>query len=1075
MGRIVAFWQETVSEPVLRAQLVTAEAGTGKSRMVGELLPQIERQGGAVVHIRFYPDSSLAIAPLASRALSLSKAGTELLQGEPEASIGGVIASLRRISHLRPTLLVLEDIHLLEGEPLRELQRMLQAISDQSVALLLLARPEELASRGVFEPFLVEEFPLKTFEEEEIGALLTILFGSPLEPWFASMLRRITLGVPLAIRSALRSLISSGAIEQEPPSGLWRTMASRESLEGSMRRSVELLSEGMIAHLLPDERAAAEQLASLGEVFAIEGARQALPDADRLVEFLLFRGVLFHLSLPVSPIFGSPATTPLLAFSHTLLHRRLAEREALDVGAIMDVIESGASLYSILPVQSLGRRAIPEDRIERIPKIVERLLDVTDRLTESTDWQLIFPILDTAERLFEMAGSGSGEETILRIELRIVMKWLAISARNGIHGEYQTLLDRFIALTQRQLPAALLDFRIHALRYQHLVRTIRSGRPDFKEWSEVAQLVEAHPKLRFTDAYILFLRTVADSIMARHYVASAPDVERTFNELLAFEEIPERLSRIISRSILPRFAVMFSTPEELDRRLRLLEESEDEGGTNGASLALRKIRLKRQIGRIDEASALIPLWLPRLQQLGLYPEASEVQIYQLCDSAGFGNDLGQILEGIERVCESTPQGFTPRIRAMAVDNLLASVLLCSDIDFARTLLTRYPDEASDADAFCLLLFALLEGDRAKAESILRKRGEELPEGTMLARILDPASGDSEPDVPDLCALMKRPLLRLRDILRLHLLLHLLGDRPDQEDGDRIRSLRKLLHDLLDDALSWLAERGLGAYMLPLVQHSPSWLSRREIEKWRARVHAMEQERHNAAERRSTDQRLRLRMIGAIEVEYPEQETVAVRGARLRALLGLMVADRMLEKPLGHREFCRIASGDDDPEHARKTTNGAVLRLREIIGVETVLTDQETPRLNPAVVRVDILDALDLCEQAVASLRNRQLMRAWPAMRDALDLWNGGVPFPALYDNFFEAARDDFENRMRDTTLKAVRALLNESDPTSAEELLRRAAAVMPGDTEIAELLAATLAQTGRRTEAERLKMEGKSA
>ena len=43
------------------------------------------------------------------------------------------------------------------------------------------------------------------------------------------------------------------------------------------------------------------------------------------------------------------------------------------------------------------------------------------------------------------------------------------------------------------------------------------------------------------------------------------------------------------------------------------------------------------------------------------------------------------------------------------------------------------------------------------------------------------------------------------------------------------------------------------------------------------------------------------------------------------LLGAIVANGMLRKPLSHRDFCRLASGESDPEYERKMMNGAVWR------------------------------------------------------------------------------------------------------------------------------------------------------
>jgi DNA-binding SARP family transcriptional activator len=215
------------------------------------------------------------------------------------------------------------------------------------------------------------------------------------------------------------------------------------------------------------------------------------------------------------------------------------------------------------------------------------------------------------------------------------------------------------------------------------------------------------------------------------------------------------------------------------------------------------------------------------------------------------------------------------------------------------------------------------------------------------------------------------------------------------------------------------------------------------------------------------------MFGQIEGRPPAGEPIPVRGGRLRTVLGLLVADRMLRKPLGHREFCYIAAGSDDdlePENARKTMNNAIFRLRELLGDDVISTDGETPRLNPAAVEVDLLEAYDLLEHAERDARDDALMRAVPALRRALEISRGDVPFPSLYEDFFEALREDFENRLRSAVVDVTARLLRAGDAAGAEELLRPALEAIPEDEELSEMLREALSKLGRRAEAERLKI-----
>jgi DNA-binding SARP family transcriptional activator len=214
------------------------------------------------------------------------------------------------------------------------------------------------------------------------------------------------------------------------------------------------------------------------------------------------------------------------------------------------------------------------------------------------------------------------------------------------------------------------------------------------------------------------------------------------------------------------------------------------------------------------------------------------------------------------------------------------------------------------------------------------------------------------------------------------------------------------------------------------------------------------------------------MLGVIEIAHADAEPEPLRGVRIRTLLGLLVADQMVGRSLSPREFVQIAGGSDEenPELARKKRNMAVVRLREAIGADAILTDEKTPRLNLARVEVDLLRADDLVKRALAAGREGALVRAQPLLIEALELTRGEVPFPTLYETFFEAAREDFEYRLRTAIIDIAQGALSEGDAGGAEEILRRGFEAMPDDEQVAELLQQALSLRGNRLEAERIRL-----
>jgi hypothetical protein len=288
-----------------------------------------------------------------------------------------------------------------------------------------------------------------------------------------------------------------------------------------------------------------------------------------------------------------------------------------------------------------------------------------------------------------------------------------------------------------------------------------------------------------------------------------------------------------------------------------------------------------------------------------------------------------------------------------------------------------------------------------------------------------------------------------------------------------------IHDSLVQTLDAFAERSLPRFMRPLLEEHIGYFTEGEVEKWRGRIAALVRERGERKEVDGVaDQRLHVQMLGTVQIQLPGKAPARIKGSRNRVMLALLVAGNMLAHPLDHAEFCALASGiGDDHQQARRAANVAVHRLRELLGEDAVLTDEEIPRLNRDRVEVDLLHADTRLRESLAALREGNLARAVPAIIEGLEIVGNEIPFPSFYDDFFESVREDFAARLRSGTLRIARSLLLERDVPAAERLLRIAMTAMPGDAEVAELLQQALFALNQKTEAERVrrKMEDQEA
>jgi hypothetical protein len=406
--------------------------------------------------------------------------------------------------------------------------------------------------------------------------------------------------------------------------------------------------------------------------------------------------------------------------------------------------------------------------------------------------------------------------------------------------------------------------------------------------------------------------------------------------------------------------------------------------------------------------------------------------------AGYLGGIG-ILRGDIEWTRQIMQEFTERQEQLGAEE---RIMLAGSREELRSALRGIRDQEKSARALCLLADLILGEKSSNGEEVIDEVERELRSPIYTRR----------------CPLTKLAIIRLLEQEEV----------AEKLPGDR----HAAIHDALTLSLAWFAERSMYPFMSPLLDRYGEHLTKKEIATWRARAAeiARRREAHLAATK--GDDRLKVSMIGTITTQRPGEEPQRLRGARQRALLGLMVADRMLEQPLEHREFRRLAAGgEEEPERARKTMNMAVYRLREAIGEDGVLTDEETPRLNLERVQVDLLEAHALIRRAGEAFREKALMRACPALRQALEITRGEVSFPTLYDDFFEAAREDFEFELRSAIIEISKGLLMEGDAPRAEDLLLRGFDAMPGDEELADLLCEALELSGKRTTAERVRMQ----
>lgn len=1076
MERILAFWRATTESTRLRGALLIGEAGIGKSRIIEEIIPQIVQEGGAVVHAKLYPESTTSIAPLVAGALRFLSTRRQLNIGDTEETLPSVVTALRRLARLRPTLLLIEDIHLLNGETLREFALLLDALSEDVISVVALTRPIELPARGVLERYLIEEITVTLLEPGQVETLWERLFGRWPDAEITALVLEATHGNPLALRSALRGAVKSGAIAYDPPSNTWVCANATAVLPQVLKRNVELLSEGLAAYLNGKEREGAMALASLGELFARETAEGLVEGAGKLLDSLMFKGVIMTARTQTTPLAGSGSASAPLAFTHTLLHTRLVEQARIAPEALLRIIARNYPLCSILPFQLLA--AAPQERIDsgadEARQAITRALEMARALDNGPDWKLGMELWQAAEKIAPRCWHGWPEEERALLEAEILSTWLLLARRSSDYRQYEIRVQKLLTLTDAPASAAMREYRLRAFSFLHSLGRRNAAELCMDTWNRAQRFIHAYPDLLFSEGYLAYMDSAARSMLARGDRQTLRLIDEQLTVLIESDLADDQFRRQARRIIIFHSLDLFSTQEELQSRLEQMEGLEPVmDSRNRMRFLSSKLMLLTSIGQMKEALRTADMAIPLFREQNLPNNFHMGSLARLCALAGLGAISMEEMEGeIERLSVHAPihiQNFP----VLARTALLEMALLRNERQWLPGGVGRHENVLRHLRPEAGLLLAVEQG-------IADNQTEPAPEkaGPLFRPLLLLHRSEIPPPLHILCEAVVRglngPLLRLHDIIEKRALLALIEHYTRRMGMTELAGMVAAeAGEMLRRALAWLAERQLHLCMLPLLEYGWRYLNEEELREWRGIIDQLAEQQRSAMETEAGElrQRTRVSMLGTIEICRPDGEIVPVRGSRLRALLGLLVANRMLDIPLDYREFSAIASGSEgDPERARKTLNGIVFRLRDAIGHDLVETGSETPHLNFDLVEVDLLEAHEAILEAKEALHNRSLLRSQQRMLRALELIGGEVPFPNLYENFFEAVREDFENGLRNTLVQVAQRLLMEGDPKSAEELLRRGFDAMAEDEEIADLLCEALVQVGKRAEAERVRM-----
>lgn len=1045
LERILAFRRGTNEGERLRSALLLAEGGMGKSRLIEEVLMRVGSEGVIALHVKLLPEGANGIPGLIAHALQLNDVTRPLIRDDLRDDPIPVLSALRNVVRLRPTLLLFEDLHLVEDPEGSGMRTIVEGLADEPVSLLLAGRSLHPVLEGMVRGSLPERIELHGLGPESVDELWRRLFGHQPDPELIRLLSEASRGNPLALRSALRAAVVDGELVADEK-GEFRPVAGLGRFARAVRRDASRIGEGMAASLDDPERRAAARLALLGEILARESALFLLSDTPHLIDRLIFRGILRILPTTHPPLPGKerersvfPASDhPLIGFSHTLIHQHFLESSDVEnetaVDLLSELLADDLPLYSHHPVLSF-LRGVKESRGKgsteyRYPALLRSSLILYERLL-SPDWKNAGPMLTA---LKEAVGAvGHLLEPDQSDDLRLILLFReALLA--GLEGERER--DRELIHEAEKLTQGLQSEQVALFRLAAVIKD-----PD-RDWyraevreeglAEAERIAAKFPHLRFHAEYARFICTIGifaweggDNGMARR-------IEEYYHELRSRRE-GESLIDEIDAWYLPVLAQIYETEEELSKRKEQLAALDHlrYTGIHATHLAEFRMRFYFDTGNVDALLRTVGESREMLRMRVMPEIAVRAEGRRLVAMAALGPDPARLIAEGKKILETLSEE-EPRLHPILHDYLITGLWLAGHREWKSV---RNDEEHAGGERLNPLLGALLE-DRPPSNELLEQAA----------------------------SVLERSLLGLNDLISMTAAVALFekyGKAKGRNHGNITRALTA--------CRDWLNERDMPGFTSALILRAANHVEPKRLKVWKGELEASVERRRERLERIVGDNRIFLSMIGRIEVREPSGDERKISGARMKRVLGLIVAGRIAGSKPTLEEFALLAGGDElaDIESVRNNLHVRLHGLRKVLGADALQVEAGYgPTLDERLVRVDLIELCELLDRANHALGRGSVGRALVSLREVLERVDRGVLFPGLFDAFFDAARDDFEIRLRDLVLRTARETFRLADDDNAVRLLEDAFARTPDDEEIAGLLCEGLERLGQRSRAE---------
>lgn len=1053
-----AFVRGALAADRLSALWIQGEAGIGKSRLINQVAEDLY-PATTLIRCRFYPDANLSIqSVLASAVLDAARHHGISTGLTLPSTLPTILAEIRGIIRRYPTILVFEDVHLIDEETAREFASIVHGLEHEPTGLICTTRPSNGQVYGLILPFLTTTLTLNPLGLEDLAELGTY-FGYRKDQ-FPNLLRLVlekTHGFPLAVWSIFRRI-------QTDPKGFARHPL-RETRKIARDLSSSIL-KSMSRGITEDDLVKARHLSILGEIFSIRAAAILVDNAEEVISTLRHAGFLSPVSGTPTPIVGIASVDPpwqdwLYRFSHSLLHDTLVEEAPEADERLLALLESDIPIYSTLPfTHALDAEKIVDQR-ENLDRLLKRQRKIVSELTASPSWSAGVRVYRSTEKLLEDHKERLTTEEYRAHRYEMLLLECQLFNAFTTRPEFQRPLIELLDMTENPENETEALQRMEVLGYGLFRKSATWQLRAEETLTETLTLIDRFPELLTHAKYIGLLRQLGGAIRS----SNSPEATRTFRDMISAvldraTETGDRRAEIRTlHDVAPAILPSFFTEEELEDRRALADKimrsfrNEEPSG----DILATWVRFLESTGQAGEANESLLRWMPSI--LSGYDISVEVglRLQQLNVDGALGLPIDQIARRARQIVTEfenlqPPQkgDNTPSFARVAVAMHLVLVgMMRGNVRRGYQLAVETCNGVEESiDGYMVLERSALIGDLEKLRQIA---ADHLPSRlfpNVLAYLREKNGTTREAASREIIEILQQPVLKRQNILSTMVAIALI-DLLSGEWGGLGEEEREAVRRGLRNGLKWLGERDAPGYAEVFAGSAREHLASEEIDlllqakkvtqpgkKREPEATVVDLDTRSGRVSADGEPALYVEVLGSFATKKQGEKRKGVRGARMKRFIGMLAAQEVLATELSLPQFrfgaTEIEEGEESANYLRILTS----RLRKSIGSEMILTDGEhPPRLNRALVTVDIVEVTAAITRAISAAAQNNGAAATALLENAVAMIDNRSAFPDQEGEFFDAARDELRDLFRKAINDTVDLLRREGSDDQATELL----------------------------------------